>query len=179
MINRRPHRAKSKRKILLFNPLTGAFHEAVEFTFDHNFNGVIPPIQVNPDPYLKKQLTIDRWKTSAAVVAWLYTGVGDVVSINTTSVTQTHYERLVRNNKPALLRTDRIRHIDGTPWNHRMDNLELVVRKPHQAVTWIAGTRVCLGSYSSKEEALEACNAARAAVGLGPVKPRNRNPLEN
>ena len=171
---RRQDRAKTKVNFLVFSPDAGTFHEAVELIYDWHHRGERLPVQVNPKPYPHHILMVDRWNRPAPVVAWLYTGAGELIHCNGTT-----YERLERNQEPSIFRTTRFRHKDGNKLNNRRDNLEIVTSKPHQAMTWIAGTRVCLGSYDTKDEAVAAVNAARAAVGMAPVKTRNRNRKEN
>lgn len=179
---RRQDRAKTRINFLVFNPDAGTFHEALEIKYDWHHRGERLPIQVKPNPYPHHILMVDRWNRPAPYVAWFYTGSSSDEELITFWDGPWHtirYERLKRNGEPPLPKTTRFHHKDGNKMNNRRDNLEIVTRKPHQAMTWIAGTRVCLGSYSTKTEAVAAVNAARAAVGMGPVKTRNRNSKEN
>lgn len=163
----------TRQKIIVFNPDAGTFHEARELTYHPAYDGPRDPIRVNPEPYPRKLITLDKWKHPAPLIAWLYTGCGERLTVEHGRGYVT-YERLKRNDRPLVPRWSRFRHIDGNTMNCRADNLEPIERRPHQAITTIAGVRVNLGSYPSKEDALRACNEARAAVGVGPVKTRNR-----
>lgn len=78
-----------------------------------------------------------------------------------------------QHHQTKLPKGTRIKHLDGDPWNNRIENLVLVPRGGHQAITRIGGALVYLGSYPSAQDARDAVNAARAAVGMGPVKPRS------
>ena len=181
---RRQDRAKTKTNFMVFNMDAGTFHEAMEVKYDLHHRGprLEKPTQVNPNPYTNSRIRVDGKKMLTAAVAWLYTGASTDEELITFWDGPWHtirYERLKRNNEPSIFRTTRFRHKDGNKLNNRRDNLEIVTSKPHQAMTWIAGTRVCLGSYDTKDEAVAAVNAARAAVGMAPVKTRNRNRKEN
>ena len=169
----RADRMTHKRKTLVFNPDAGTFHEARELTYHPAYDGPRDPIRVNPEPYPSTFITIDGWKQPAPLIAWLFTGCGERFTVEHGRGYVT-YERLKRNDRPLVQRWSRFRHLDGDTMNCRTDNLELIERRPYQAITTIAGVRVNLGSYSSKEEALRVCNAARVAVGVGPVKTRKR-----
>ena len=79
------------------------------------------------------------------------------------------------HHREKLPRYARIKHLDGNPWNNRIENLQLVPRGGYQAITRIGGAVVYLGTYPSATDAREAVAAARAAVGLGPV--RSRKPV--
>jgi len=71
----------------------------------------------------------------------------------------------------------RIRHKDGNPWNNHISNLERVgagTGGSYQAATRVAGVRVPLGSYKTREAAVEAVRAFRESVGAGPVQKENR-----
>lgn len=71
----------------------------------------------------------------------------------------------------------RIRHKDGNPWNNHISNLEragLGTGGTHQAATRIAGVRVSLGSFRTREAAVEAVRAFRESVGAGPVRAYRR-----
>lgn len=71
----------------------------------------------------------------------------------------------------------RIRHKDGNPWNNHISNLEragLGTGGTHQAATRIAGVRVSLGSFKTREAAVEAVRAFRESVGAGPVRAYRR-----
>lgn len=71
----------------------------------------------------------------------------------------------------------RIRHKDGNPWNNHIDNLEragLGAGGSYQAATRIAGVRVSLGSFRTREAAVEAVRAFRESVGAGPVRAYRR-----
>jgi len=74
----------------------------------------------------------------------------------------------------------RIKHKDGNPWNNHIDNLERAgvgTCGSYQAATRIAGVRVSLGSYKTREAAVEAVDAFRASVGAGPVRKYERKPV--
>jgi len=74
----------------------------------------------------------------------------------------------------------RIRHKDGNPWNNHISNLERVgagTGGSYQAATRVAGVRVSLGSYKTREAAVEAVAAFRASVGAGPVRKYERKPV--
>ena len=73
-----------------------------------------------------------------------------------------------------LPKRTRVKHLDGDVWNNRKENLSVDRAVSHHAITRIGGAVVSLGTYGTMEEAVAAVNAARAAVGLGPVKTRNR-----
>ena len=71
----------------------------------------------------------------------------------------------------------RIRHKDGNPWNNHISNLEragLGTGGVYQAATRIAGVRVSLGSFRTREAAVEAVRAFRESVGAGPVRAYKR-----
>jgi len=71
----------------------------------------------------------------------------------------------------------RIRHKDGNPWNNHISNLEragLGTGGVYQAATRIAGVRVSLGSFRTREAAVEAVRAFRESVGAGPVRAYRR-----
>ena len=79
------------------------------------------------------------------------------------------------HHREKLPRYARIKHLDGNHWNNKIENLQLVPRGGHQAITRIGGAVVYLGTYPTAEDARAAVAAARAAVGLGPV--RSRKPV--
>jgi hypothetical protein len=71
----------------------------------------------------------------------------------------------------------RISHKDGNPWNNHISNLEragLGTGGTYQAATRIAGVRVSLGSFRTREAAVEAVRAFRESVGAGPVRAYKR-----
>jgi hypothetical protein len=71
----------------------------------------------------------------------------------------------------------RIRHKDGNPWNNHISNLEragLGTGGSYQAATRIAGVRVSLGSFRTREAAVDAVRAFRESVGAGPVRAYKR-----
>ena len=71
----------------------------------------------------------------------------------------------------------RIRHKDGNPWNNHISNLEragLGTGGVYQAATRISGVRVGLGSFRTREAAVEAVRAFRETVGAGPVRAYKR-----
>ena len=71
----------------------------------------------------------------------------------------------------------RIRHKDGNPWNNHISNLEragLGTGGVYQAATRISGVRVGLGSFRTREAAVEAVRAFRESVGAGPVRAYRR-----
>ena len=71
----------------------------------------------------------------------------------------------------------RIRHKDGNSWNNHISNLERVgagTGGSYQAATRVAGVRVSLGSFRTREAAVEAVRAFRESVGAGPVRAYRR-----
>ena len=71
----------------------------------------------------------------------------------------------------------RIRHKDGNPWNNHISNLEragLGTGGTYQAATRIAGVRVSMGSFKTREAAVEAVRAFRESIGAGPVRAYRR-----
>ena len=71
----------------------------------------------------------------------------------------------------------RIRHKDGNPWNNHISNLEragLGTGGVYQAATRVSGVRVSLGSFRTREAAVEAVRAFRESVGAGPVRAYRR-----
>jgi hypothetical protein len=71
----------------------------------------------------------------------------------------------------------RIRHKDGNPWNNHISNLEragLGTGGTYQAATRVSGVRVSLGSFRTREAAVEAVRAFRESVGAGPVRAYRR-----
>lgn len=171
-----------KTKGVWFNDQTGNMHQTLlvrvlrgdgsqDFgTYDHSA-GVIPNhpttgeplvnmpgLRINPEPMgtLVKNTVVVRvnGKTwSAATLAWKE---------------QTGEE---------LPKGTRIRHKDGNPWNNHISNLEragLGTGGTYQAATRIAGVRVSLGSFRTREAAVEAVRAFRESVGAGPVRAYRR-----
>lgn len=120
---------------------------------DHNRG-----LQINPEPMgtLVKNTVVVRVNgvlRSAAAIAWKE---------------QTGEE---------LPKGTRIRHKDGNPWNNHISNLEragLGTGGVYQAATRISGVRVSLGSFRTREAAVEAVRAFRESVGAGPVRAYRR-----
>lgn len=168
-----------KQKGVWLDPKTGFFHQweaptiyRPDGTVDHGIRstkapdgsileGVLPRgAQINPRRHGVQcgnniTLRVAGCDVNAAALAW-----------------SIHHGEMV----PKGTRFD---HADGDPWCNTKDNLIRMGRLQHQAATWIGGVYTYLGMHATREAAVAAVNAARAAVGLGEVKTRNRNPKEN
>lgn len=177
-----------KTKGVWFNDVTGNLHQTLKVwvkrgdgsvdrgTYEHT-SGVIPNhpstgqplestdytrgLRINPKPMgtLVRNTVVVKVNgvlKSAAAIAWKE---------------QTGEE---------LPKGTRIRHKDGNPWNNHMSNLERVgagTGGSYQAATRVAGVRVALGCYKTREAAVEAVRAFREAVGAAPVRKYERKPV--
>jgi len=171
-----------KTKGVWFNDQTGNMHQTLlvrvlrgdgsqDFgTYDHSAGLVpnhpttgepladMPGLRINPEPMgtLVRNTVVVKVNgvlRSAASIAWKE---------------QTGEE---------LPKGTRIRHKDGNTWNNHISNLEragLGTGGVYQAATRVAGVRVALGSYKTREEAVEAVRAFRESVGAGPVRKYER-----
>ncbi len=147
----------SRKVSIVFYPETGTFNETFELGMV-NPDGVIEfTTKVNPQPAgtvdgSTLHIYKDGRRHNAARLAWYH-----------------------HHDETLPLRT-RVNHIDGDVWNNRKENLVVVKPPSHHAITRIAGRVVSLGRFETRREADDAVAAARQAVGMGPVKTRNRNP---
>lgn len=177
-----------KTKGYWFNDRTGNFHQTLKVrvmrgdgsedrgTYEHT-SGMIPKhpstgqplestdhtrgLRINPEPMgnlnrgtIYVRVNGKTW--SAATLAWKE---------------QTGEE---------LPKGTRIRHKDGNPWNNHISNLERAgagTGGSYQAATRIDGVRVALGSYKTREAAVEAVRAFREAIGAAPVRAYKRKPV--
>ena len=172
----------------------GTFHQYIAYSrydADKVIAGMLVPGKglsehwtINPKPFgsllgSTVVLTLPKpiGRVNAAWLAWCATveDPPEQFMLNDGSYRGPWFQHLMFHAE-GVPRSTRFRHLDGNPWNNRRDNLAIVERKPHRAITRIGGIVVSLGSYGTKDEALRACNDARQAVGHGPVKTRNRNP---
>ncbi len=160
MARRRRPRLIDKHTELRFFPEDGAFHEMASIETLNIEGKLIRTITRNPKPAgtvsgSTLYIQTPEGRRNAARIAWK-----------------------IHHGEDLPLRT-RVRHLDGNIWNNKKENLSIDRAVSHHAVTRIAGQVVSLGTYGTRAEADAVVNAARAAVGMAPVKTRNRNCKEN
>ena len=150
---RRTPKVLSRVASLVFYPDTGTFNETVEVETLRPDDTVTFAKSINPKPAGALEgstlyVYMNGARRNAAKIAWYF-----------------HYGE----NLPTRTR---IKHLDGDVWNNRKENLSIERNERHPAITRIAGAVVSLGRYATRAEADAAVSAARAAVGMGPVKSR-------
>ena len=193
---------KERIKGVWFNDVTGNLHRThmVKITrrngsidrgdYHHAKQGEIPNHPTTGEPlWTAKPITYEGW---SAIVDRppdhlkglrinpepMGTMVKGVVMVKVNGASRSAAQiAWMKQTGEELPKGTRIRHKDGNPWNNHISNLEragLGTGGVYQAATRIAGVRVSLGSFRTREAAVEAVRAFRESVGAGPVRAYKR-----